>query len=97
MSDLDDLRNCLLNLLQMGLLQIRAFSDRDLAERCFIEADHLHNLPEIIRNPRLELVAYYYEVERPAFIKKVGNVEQYREEWDRLKMILDRKRVESVE
>jgi len=92
MSDLDDLRNVFLNLLRTGLLRIRTYGQMDRAEACRVEADHLHNAPEIIRNPRLELVSYYFDVERPAFIRKAESVEQYEEEWDRLAMILDRMR-----
>ncbi|MEQ8790798.1 MAG: hypothetical protein RIC55_31160 [Pirellulaceae bacterium] len=54
--------------LQAGLLNIRAYAGD--AERCFAEADHLHNLPALLCNPENEeLHRYYWEVERPSFIK----------------------------
>ncbi|MGD0733560.1 MAG: hypothetical protein ABR976_00370 [Terracidiphilus sp.] len=96
MSDIDELRNALLNVLTTGLLRIRMYAQHDSGETCFIEADHLHNLPGLIKDPRPELVFYYFDRERPSFIKRARNVEQFEEEWDRLKMIIDRMRASSA-
>jgi hypothetical protein len=43
-----------MQILRIGLLRIRAFGEEGLADRCAIEADHLHNLPEIVHSGRLD-------------------------------------------
>jgi hypothetical protein len=55
------------DILSVGLLNIR--SQADDPERCFGEADHLHNIPGLLRNSGNEaLHRYYWEVERPSFV-----------------------------
>jgi hypothetical protein len=55
------------DILYTGLANIRDHA-ADKA-RCFAEADHLHNIPELLRNfEREELHRYYWEAMRPSFI-----------------------------
>ena len=55
------------DILYWGLLNLRSFAgDR---ERCQAEADHLRNIPELLRNPHVErLHRHYWELVRPTFI-----------------------------
>ena len=54
-------------ILRTGLLRIRALGD---ADRCALEADHLHNLPDLLANYKPELLDYYWRVERVGFIAR---------------------------
>ena len=57
------------DILYHGLLNIRNHSND--SERCFAEADHLHNIPELLRQfDNEELHRYYWEAMRPSFIKQ---------------------------
>jgi hypothetical protein len=89
MSNEEKIRSLLLNLLRTGVLRIRAFAHEDLADRCAIEADHIHNLPDLIRNPRLELLTYYFDCERRAFIKRAPNSDAFEPDWLRLGEIIE--------
>jgi hypothetical protein len=84
MSIEEDIKRLLLSLLRTGILRVRAFAHQDCSDRCAIEADHIHNLPDLIRNPRLELLTYYFDHERPAFIKRVPDFEAFEPDWLRL-------------
>jgi hypothetical protein len=57
------------DILYTGLVNIRAHADD--RERCFAEADHLHNIPELLRKfDKEELHRYYWEAMRPSFISQ---------------------------
>ena len=54
-------------ILRRGLLNIRFHADDQ--ERCFVEADHLHNIPELLCDFNNEaLHDYYWSATRPSFI-----------------------------
>jgi hypothetical protein len=97
LSHQEEIKRLLLNILQMGILRIRAFGRDDFADRCAIEADHIHNLPGLVRNPRPELLRYYWDIERPAFIKKVPDSDAFEADWLRLGQILAEMRVDTEE
>ncbi len=84
----EELRRVLLNLIGTGLLRIRMCGWNGQAEHCAIEADHLHNIPGIAINPKIELVSYYYNTERPCFLKRALNTEEFESDWTRLGEIL---------
>ena len=55
------------DILFWGLLNIRNLSHDP--QRCIAEADHLHNIPELLRNfHNKDLHRYYWEAMRPSFI-----------------------------
>jgi len=56
----------LLDILRSGLLSIRNSSRGGDASA--IEADHLHNLPDLLRDFSRPKLAYYWDVERESFI-----------------------------
>jgi hypothetical protein len=88
MTSEEDVRRLLLNLLRTGLLRIRAFAWEDQADRCAIEADHIHNLPDLVRSPRLELLVYYFDHERHAFMTRVPDSDAFEPDWLRLGEII---------
>jgi hypothetical protein len=59
----------LLEMIRTGLLRIRALGWSEQPELCALEADHIHNLPELLSDYSTEKLAYYWDVERPAYIE----------------------------
>jgi hypothetical protein len=57
-------------ILRTGLLRIRAFGWDRNPERCALEADHLHNLPDLLVDYKPELLDYYWSVERACLIER---------------------------
>jgi hypothetical protein len=71
-----EIAQVVLEILYRGLLRIRAFAGAKEAKKCFIESDHLHNLPSLLADYRPEKLRYYWEVERPSFIQQVPENER---------------------
>ena len=46
----DEIASILLEILGVGLLRIRALGWDQNPDRCALEADHLHNIPSIIKS-----------------------------------------------
>jgi len=80
----DELRSVLLNILRIGLLRIRAYGWNGRADLCAIEADHLHNLPGEVQEPKLDLLLYYYNVSRTDFINRAQGAGEFEANWKRL-------------
>lgn len=73
------------DILSWGLLVIRNHADD--RDRCFAEADHLHNIPDLLQNLTNEaLHHYYWEAMRPSFISqsKPECLGHYQELWREL-------------
>jgi hypothetical protein len=72
------------DILYWGLINIRSHAND--AERCAAEADHLHNIPELLRHfDNEELHRFYWNAMRPSFIGQskpewLGRFEQLWEE-----------------
>jgi len=89
MNNHGQISEILARILRTGLLRIRAQGAHGMAAQCSLEADHLHNLPDLILQPRLDLLRYYFNIERTAFLSEAANVEQFSEDWNSLKVVLD--------
>lgn len=78
-------------LLHQGLVRIRALARPGCEQRCFIESDHLHNLPRILSDYRVERLQYYWNFERPSFLRKVPENEtrDLAPLWDQLAALMD--------
>jgi hypothetical protein len=61
-------RELYLELLQRGLSQIRGLAGTKNSKQIFAEADHLHNIPNLLRTGHPDLEKYYLEIERKCFI-----------------------------
>lgn len=90
-----EIAEILLRILERGLLRIRVLGVTGQSELCTIEADHLHNLPMLVHEPRLDLLSYYYNVERVTFLREVERETDYAEQfvsdwsdWKQLEAIL---------
>jgi hypothetical protein len=90
----DDVKRILLDILRVGLLRIRAFGNSGLSDACSVEADHLHNLPTLVRSLRWEELLYYFNVEKPAFLSRVeSNTDDFRPLWYELEMLVQAEHV----
>ena len=87
-----DIAEVILEILSRGTLRIRAFAGSQQSKKCFIEADHLHNLPHLLADYRPELLRFYWQTERPSFMRQVPAEERRDLEplWDRLAKLLER-------
>ena len=79
----ENIANALLLILRIGLLRIRNSALAGRADRCAIEADHIHNIPELLRDFRPELLDFYWTTERSAYMGQsaAGEVAEYDAAW----------------
>jgi hypothetical protein len=85
-----EIADIILELLQTALLRVRALGWSGNSARCAVEADHVHNLPDLLRNFSPEKLHYYWEVERPALLHEMGGKDlQFQDLWDRLSAHVD--------
>ena len=62
----------ILEIIRLGILRIRSYGWAGASERCAEEADHLHNLPDLLTDFSLDRLKYYWDIERPAFLHRCG-------------------------
>jgi hypothetical protein len=82
----------LVEVLKWGLLRIRTAGDQGDGRRCSQEADHVHNLPALLIDYAPQLLAFYWNTERPLLIKQIGQSEcrMFEEPWANLKPLVER-------
>jgi hypothetical protein len=85
-----DTARVLLQILEVALLQIRSKGWQGDGLRCAVEADHVHNMPALLSSYSDELLRYYWEVERPSFMKRCtpADLAVYEPLWDELAELL---------
>lgn len=66
-----ELTDIVLELLTIGLLRIRRYGEMQMAERCAIEADHIHNLPALLKHYSPDLLSFYWVTERQSFLQQI--------------------------
>lgn len=78
----DDVRHAFLKVLYHTLISIRATKDGALA---LALSDHAHNIPDLIDRYTPEMFRYYWEVERPCFLRAMERLGQpfgsFQEHW----------------
>jgi len=79
-----EIKQILLNILQIGILNARAAAWGNDSERCAIEADHIHNLPSLVRDLEMKRLLYYYDISRSSFIHQSSNTKLFDRDWARL-------------
>ena len=83
----DEIADLVLEILYRSSLAVRSAGGRGNARVCELEAEHVHNLPELIRSFAPEYLRIYLEVTRPSFVEAMretpgGDVRQYQELWN---------------
>ena len=69
-----EVASLLLKIIGLALLNVRGFGfTKGDANRCAIEADHVHNLPGLIENFSAGALRYYLDVARPEYCRLVAN------------------------
>jgi hypothetical protein len=71
-----EIARIVLQILQTGMLRIRASAWSKENDRCAVEADHLHNLPDLLNQFSWERLQYYWDVERLSFVRQSPPAEQ---------------------
>ena len=86
MTPSTDTTRILLKILELATLRIRAAGWAGDARRCAIEADHIHDLPNLLMAPSASVLGFYCEVEKPAFESESRDAGRatFRPLWDEL-------------
>jgi hypothetical protein len=76
--------------MKTGILRIRSLASSGNAARCTVEADHIHNLPDLLSHYSVDLLKYYWEVEKPSFVSQSSAADQaaFEQHWRALAGIL---------
>ena len=87
-----DIAEVILEILHLGTLRIRLFAGVRQSQKCFIEADHLHNLPHLLMDYHPERLGFYWRTERRSFMRQVPEEERRDLEplWKRLESLIER-------
>lgn len=64
----------ILEIIKLGLLNIRYYAGKGDSGRCSVEANHLHNLPSMLRSYAPELLNFYLDIEQPEFVRDTHGV-----------------------
>jgi len=86
----DEVAQAVLEIIRWAVLSIRVAGWRGDANYCAIEADHIHNLPDLLSNYKPDKLDYYLRIERLSYLSQVHealpnvNAEAYQAQWQRL-------------
>lgn len=67
----EPLRQAMLDLLAHTLVAIR--NEPSNSRQCQALADHMHNVPSLLSDFSPDLLRYYWEVERPCFLRAMNS------------------------
>jgi hypothetical protein len=83
----DEIRTQLLTILAIGVRNIRAYCERRQYDLCWSEANHVHNLPDLIENFSADKLAYYLEVEVVQYRREMSDkpTSELRAPWNALR------------
>lgn len=89
----DNIATILIEIIRCGILHARAAGWQGDAKRAALEADHIHNLPELLKDYKPENLEYYWNIERPGYIASVdsstyGFEEAFLSLWQQLESIV---------
>jgi hypothetical protein len=87
-----DIAEVILEMVGHGIVRIRLFGGVNDAKKCFVEADHVHNLPALVAGYHPDLLRFYWNTERPLFMRQVPDDERRDWEplWHRLETLMQR-------
>ncbi len=79
----------LYSILQTGVLRIRMMAISNDLHGVVSEADHIHNIPEYLIRPNLDLLDFYLSTERVAYTTSPNSdAEIYESQWVRLNWLV---------
>lgn len=87
-----------LEILYKGLVQIRSAARAGDAAQCNVDADHLHNIPALLKNlDKEELHDYYWRAMRPSYIQmsKPEYAKTFEQLWQELEEASKREKEEA--
>ena len=90
-----EIAEVVLPILEYGLTRIRCFAWQRQFGRCALEADHIHNLPDLLADYSPQKLYYYWNAERTEYVRQVG-VDQavgWDELWQRLGARIDQEHI----
>lgn len=78
------------------MLRIRASGWAGDSARCAIEADHLHNLPSLLRDYSPARLNYYWEAERSRYMAQSTEADcaLFKPLWDELRVCVENDQAE---
>jgi hypothetical protein len=78
-----------LEILRGALLQIRVMGAQGMAEKCAIEANHVHNVPRFLATGSRGAEEYYWRIERKQYLEEMGLKEHsfYDPLWNKLRRL----------
>jgi hypothetical protein len=84
-----EVRDLLAEILGLALLSIRAAADHGDAAYCAVEANHVHNLPRLLKHYDAQELEYYLNVTRRTYLEQLAklphsNIHAYDPLWARL-------------
>jgi hypothetical protein len=87
----DSIARILLAIIRTAALRVRTLGWSGDARRCAVEADHIHNLPDLLIDYSAEGLRYYWEVEKPSYERASSPSElaAFRSLWDELEQVLE--------
>jgi hypothetical protein len=82
-------------ILYKAIVTIRGAAWNNMSKYCAIEADHIHNLPSLLRGYSRDCLEYYLDVERRGYIRDLEELqdmdaEVFRPMWVELERYLGR-------
>ncbi|MDR6963979.1 hypothetical protein [Shewanella putrefaciens] len=80
----------LLNIIERGVINSRYFSENNDIKKVFIETNHIHNLPSLMKNFSVKLLEHYLTVEAEEYKRCMtsSSVAVLEEDWEGLKNYL---------
>jgi len=83
----DEVRVALLQILETAILSIRFNANSGKSNYCFIEADHIHNIPGILVDFNIEKLEWYFNATKESYIESMQGLEgseplAYKNQWD---------------
>ena len=81
----------ILRILQTGVVEARSAGWSKDVDIGAMQADHIHNLPDLLRRYSPRKLRYYWDMERPSFIRRMGGQPLVFEElWAELEPLVPR-------
>jgi len=91
-----EIEDILLDLIYMATIRIRAAASNENARQCGIEASHIHNLPDTLKNYSEDRLMHYYRIDMRTFVTESEgvNISSFQPLWNKLAKYIELKRLD---